>query len=113
MKGRSWTEVRAEVLERFPAPATPEADAERARMRQESSARIRGHELAELLAELRRKVGLTQKEVAGLLGVSQARVSRIEHGQVDSLDNLRAYAAAIRGEVEVTVRQGDRTIKAA
>ncbi|MFJ9949011.1 helix-turn-helix domain-containing protein [Kitasatospora sp. NPDC091207] len=89
--------------------ATPEAEAERARMRQESLARIRGHELA----ELRRKVGLTQKEVAGLLGVSQARVSQIEHGQVDSLDNLRAYAAAIGGEVEVTVRQGDRTIKVA
>ncbi|WP_329486904.1 helix-turn-helix domain-containing protein [Kitasatospora sp. NBC_01246] len=96
MKGRGWTEVRAEVLER-------------ARMRQESWARIRGHELA----ELRLKVGLTQKEVAGLLGVSQARVSQIEHGQVDSLDNLRACAAAIGGEVKVTVRQGDRTIKVA
>ncbi|MET9179501.1 XRE family transcriptional regulator [Kitasatospora aureofaciens] len=109
MKGRSWTEVRAEVMERFPELATPEAEARRARMRQESLAQIRGYELA----ELRRKAGLTQKHVAELLGVSQARVSQIEHGQVDSLDNLRAYAAAIGGEVEVTVKQGERTIKVA
>ncbi|MEU9074715.1 XRE family transcriptional regulator [Kitasatospora sp. NPDC048538] len=109
MKGRSWTEVRAEVLERFPELATPEAEADRARVRQETLAQIRGYELA----ELRRGNGLTQKEVAGLMGVSQARVSQIEHGQVDSLDNLRAYAAAIGGEVEVTVRQGERTVKVA
>ncbi|WP_327675916.1 helix-turn-helix domain-containing protein [Kitasatospora sp. NBC_00458] len=96
-------------MERFPALASPEAVADRARIRRETLARIRGYELA----ELRRKAGLTQKEVAGVLGVSQARVSQIEHGQVDSLDNLRAYAAAIGGEVEVTVRQGDRTIKVA
>ncbi|MEV7780333.1 XRE family transcriptional regulator [Kitasatospora sp. NPDC088351] len=109
MKGRSWTEVWAEAQRLNPELATPEAEAERARMRRETLARIRGYELA----ELRRKAGLTQREVAGLLGVSQARVSQIEHGQVDSLDNLRAYAAAIGGEVEVTVRQGDRTVKVA
>ncbi|MFG3226338.1 XRE family transcriptional regulator [Kitasatospora sp. NPDC048194] len=96
-------------MERFPELATPEAEARRARIRQETLARIRGHELA----ELRRKAGLTQKHVAELLGVTQARVSQIEHGQVDSLDNLRAYAAAIGGEVEVTVRQGERTVKVA
>lgn len=47
------------------------------------------------------------------MSVSQARVSQIEHGQVDSLENLRAYAAAIGGEVEVSVRRGERTIKVA
>ncbi|MFH9351054.1 helix-turn-helix domain-containing protein [Kitasatospora sp. NPDC017646] len=96
-------------MERFPELATPVAEVGRARMREESLARIRGYELA----ELRRKAGLTQKHVAELLGVSQARVSQIEHGQVDSLDNLRAYAAAIGGEVEVTVKQRERTIKVA
>ncbi|KJS55290.1 XRE family transcriptional regulator [Streptomyces rubellomurinus subsp. indigoferus] len=109
MKGRSWTEVRAEAMKRFPEMATPEAEADRARIRQEMLAQIRGYELA----DLRRKAELTQKEVANLMGVSQARVSQIEHGQVDSLDNLRAYAAAIGGEVEVSVRQGERTIKVA
>ncbi|MFE7589831.1 helix-turn-helix domain-containing protein [Kitasatospora sp. NPDC057512] len=109
MKGRSWTEVWAEAQRNNPWLASPEGEAEGARIRQEMLARIRGHELA----ELRKSAGLTQKEVAGLMGVSQARVSQIEHGQVDSLDNLRAYAAAIGGEVEVAVRQGERTIKVA
>ncbi|MFD0261138.1 helix-turn-helix domain-containing protein [Kitasatospora indigofera] len=109
MKGRSWTEVWAEAQRLNPELATPEAEADRARIRTETLARIRGHELA----ELRRSAGMTQREVAGLLGVSQARVSQIEHGQVDSLDNLRAYAAAIGGEVEVSVRRGDRTVKVA
>ncbi|WP_031069120.1 XRE family transcriptional regulator [Streptomyces sp. NRRL WC-3742] len=109
MKGRSWTEVRAEAMKRFPELATPEAEARRAQMKEEMLAQIRGYELA----ELRRKASLTQKEVAELMGVSQARVSQIEHGQVDSLDNLRAYAAAIGGEVEVAVRHGERTIKVA
>ncbi|MER7770249.1 helix-turn-helix transcriptional regulator [Kitasatospora sp. NPDC096140] len=109
MKGRSWTEVWAEAQRINPWLASPEAEADRVRIRQETLARIRGHELA----ELRKAAGLTQKQVAGLMGVSQARVSQIEHGQVDSLDNLRAYAAAIGGEVEVAVRQGERTIKVA
>ncbi|MFJ8474144.1 helix-turn-helix domain-containing protein [Kitasatospora sp. NPDC094011] len=109
MKGRSWTEVWAEAQRVNPWLASPEAETERTRMRQETLARIRGHELA----ELRKAAGLTQKHVAELMGVSQARVSQIEHGQVDSLDNLRAYAAAIGGEVEVAVRQGERTIKVA
>ncbi|MGW1175024.1 helix-turn-helix domain-containing protein [Kitasatospora sp. NPDC002543] len=109
MKGRSWTEVRAEAQRINPQLASPEAEAGRARIREESLARIRGHELA----EMRKAAGLTQKEVAALMGVSQARVSQIEHGQVDSLENLRAYSAAIGGEVEVTVRRGERTVKVA
>ncbi|MFJ9694535.1 XRE family transcriptional regulator [Kitasatospora sp. NPDC101183] len=101
--------MRAEALRRFPELGAPEAEVRRARIRQEMLAQIRGHELA----ELRKAAGLAQKDVAALMGVSQARVSQIEHGQVDSLDNLRAYAAAIGGEVEVSVRQGERTVKVA
>ncbi|MEU3561377.1 helix-turn-helix transcriptional regulator [Kitasatospora sp. NPDC006786] len=96
-------------MKRFPELVTPEAETRRAQVRQEMLAQIRGHELA----EMRKSANLTQKEVAALMGVSQARVSQIEHGQVDSLDNLRAYSAAIGGEVEVTIRRGERTIKVA
>ncbi|MEU3569737.1 helix-turn-helix domain-containing protein [Kitasatospora sp. NPDC036755] len=109
MKGRSRTEVWAEAQRINPQSASPEAEADRARIREESLARIRGYELA----EMRKAAGLTQKEVAALMGVSQARVSQIEHGQVDSLENLRVYSAAIGGEVEVTVRRGERTVKVA
>jgi transcriptional regulator with XRE-family HTH domain len=34
------------------------------------------------LAELRKNTGLTQAQVAAVMGVSQARVSQIEHGKV-------------------------------
>ncbi|MFC9330643.1 hypothetical protein [Kitasatospora sp. NPDC057015] len=40
-------------------------------------------------------------------------MSQVEHGQVDGLDNLRAYAAAIGGAVAVSVRPGDRTVEVA
>ncbi|MFE4396491.1 MULTISPECIES: XRE family transcriptional regulator [Streptomycetaceae] len=109
MTSRSWTEVWAEAQRINPWLASPEAEADRARIRKENLARIRGYELA----EMRKSADLTQKEVAALMGVSQARVSQIEHGQVDSLDNLRAYSAAIGGEVEVMIRRGERTIKVA
>jgi transcriptional regulator with XRE-family HTH domain len=44
------------------------------------------------LAEMRTSAGLTQAGLAAAFGVSQARISQIEHGQVDSPDTLRAYA---------------------
>ncbi len=109
MKGRSWREVRAEALVRQPWLGTEEAEEARAGVRAENLARIRGNELA----GLRRAAGLTQADVAAALGVSQARVSQIEHGRVDSLDVLRAYAAALGGEVSVIVRRGDVTVKVA
>ncbi|MEU9373017.1 helix-turn-helix transcriptional regulator [Streptomyces sp. NPDC048255] len=109
MKGRPWREVRAEALQRQPLLDTAEAEEQRARARAENTARIRGHELA----GLRRSAGLTQADVAAALGISQARVSQIEHGQVDSLDVLRAYAAVLGGEVSVIVRRGDVTVKVA
>jgi transcriptional regulator with XRE-family HTH domain len=86
-----------------------EAEAERASIRAENLGRIRGHELA----EMRRSAGLTQAEVATLLGVSQARISQIEHGQVDSLDTLRAYAQAVGAEVSIVVSRGPITLRVA
>ncbi|MET8861533.1 helix-turn-helix transcriptional regulator [Nonomuraea sp. NPDC004580] len=49
------------------------------------------------LKELRKSVGKTQSEVAAALGISQARVSQIENGDLDSmgLETIRAYAAAL------------------
>ncbi|MFC6061831.1 helix-turn-helix domain-containing protein [Streptomyces ochraceiscleroticus] len=89
--------------------ASEEAEQARARIRAENEARIRGHELA----ELRREAGMTQNGVAEALGVTQARISQIEHGQVDSLEVLRAYAAALGAEVSVIVRRGDTSVKVA
>jgi DNA-binding XRE family transcriptional regulator len=65
------------------------------------------------VVERKTKEGLTQVEVAAILGVSQARISQIEHGQVDSLDTLRAYAEALGGEVSIVVSRGPLTLRVA
>ncbi|MEU5596294.1 helix-turn-helix transcriptional regulator [Streptomyces sp. NPDC020298] len=109
MKGRSWSEVRAEALSRHPELATAEAEEQRTAIREESKARIRGHELA----ELRRKAGLTQRDMAAKLKVSQARVSQIEHGQIDSLEMLRAYAAVLGGRITVRLEWDESSVQVA
>lgn len=109
MTARRWSEVKAEAMVRQPWLGSAEAQAARAQIRAENLGRIRGHELA----EMRKSAGLTQAEVARVLGVSQARVSQIEHGQVDSLDTLRAYAEALGGEVSIVVSRGPLTLRVA
>lgn len=109
MTARRWNDIKAEALTRQPWLATEEAETERNQIRAENLGRIRGHELA----ELRKSAGLTQAEVAIALGVSQARVSQIEHGQVDSLDTLRAYAETLGAEVSIVVSRGPLTLRVA
>ena len=53
------------------------------------------------LAELRVQRGVTQQDVAGKLGVTQANISRIEHEEDLYLSTLRSYVAALGGELEV------------
>jgi predicted XRE-type DNA-binding protein len=60
------------------------------------------------LVEARQRAGLTQKQIAQRMGVSQAQVSRIEKQGYDAytLNTLRRYVRAL-GEgfaLEVTVR---------
>ena len=109
MTARRWNDVKAEAMERQPWLAGEEAADERAAIRAENLGRIRGHELA----EMRKSAGLTQADVAKALGVSQARISQIEHGQVDSLDTLRAYAEALGAEVSIVVSRGPLTLRVA
>ncbi|MER7009154.1 helix-turn-helix transcriptional regulator [Dactylosporangium sp. NPDC000555] len=109
MTARRWSDVKAEAMAQQPWLASAEAEAERAQIRAENLGRIRGHELA----EMRKSAGLTQAEVAAILRVSQARVSQIEHGQVDSLDMLRAYAEALGAEVSIVVSRGPLTLRVA
>src|SRR5208283_3287856 len=51
------------------------------------------------LAQMRKQRGLTQADVARAMGVSQARVSRMEHGDVEKMqvESVAAYVAAIGG----------------
>lgn len=67
------------------------------------------------LRELREASALTQVELAGRLHVSQNRVSRIEHGDIDraQVDTLRKYVEALGGRLRVEVELGDERIQIA
>jgi transcriptional regulator with XRE-family HTH domain len=47
------------------------------------------------LAEARLRAGFTQVEIARKLGLTQARLSQIEHGQNARIDTLQSYARAL------------------
>ena len=106
--GRNWRDIKADAHRLHPELADP---ARQAQARDELDAYVAGHHLK----ELRKAIGKTQAEVAGILGVSQSRVSQIENGDLAAmeLDTLRAYAAALGGHLDITVSVGPHTIKVA
>ncbi len=53
------------------------------------------------IGELRRWLGVSQVEIAGLLGVSQPCVAKIEHQEDMRLSTLRRYVAALGGELRL------------
>lgn len=61
------------------------------------------------LRELREAPDLTQVELAALLHVSQNRVSRIEHGDIEraQVDTLRKSVEAVGGRLRIEVELGD------
>lgn len=103
-----WNDVRAQGRAVDPRIADDQA-AGKATARERREAYVRGHQLA----EMRTAAGLTQAELADALGVSQARVSKIEHGEISGIDVVRAYVAALGGSVDVVARLGDRSWKVA
>jgi transcriptional regulator with XRE-family HTH domain len=62
---------------------------------------------------MRKAAGVTQAELANTLGVSQARISKIEHGDVSGIDIIRACVSALGGTVDVVATVGDRSWKVA
>jgi transcriptional regulator with XRE-family HTH domain len=67
------------------------------------------------LRELREASSLTQVELASRLHVSQNRVSRIEHGDIEraQVDTLRKYVEAVGGTLRIEVEYGDERIQIA
>lgn len=70
-------------------------------------AQARGHQLA----ELRKDVRLGQRDVADAMGVSIARVSQIEHGEVTSFEVIARYVEALGGRLDLVADFGDRTMR--
>lgn len=84
-----------------------EVDAQKRRMLEE----VRAYRLR----ELREASDLTQVALAVRLNVSQNRVSRIEHGDIErtQVDTLRKYVEAVGGHLRVEVELGDERIQIA
>nr|WP_171397087.1 XRE family transcriptional regulator [Streptomyces asoensis] len=63
------------------------------------------------LAELRKRQHTTQVQVAEAMGVTQARVSRIEKGQLErsEVDTLAAYVKALGGKLKIVADFGDES----
>lgn len=71
-------------------------------------------ERAGTLVDLRREAGLTQRQLASRLGVSQAQVARVEATSAPSLRSLRRYLAALELTPDALVvrgRGGSRSVR--
>jgi DNA-binding XRE family transcriptional regulator len=65
------------------------------------------------LAEMRRWRGMTQEQVAARMGVSVARVSQIEGGDVSTQEVLNRFVTALGGTLKLIADFGDEQLKIA
>lgn len=87
----------------------------RARMSAESRSRSEARARAMLnempLDELRQARGLTQKELAEVLGVQQPSVARLEKRADMYLSTLRTHIEALGGELDVVARFPEGSVR--
>lgn len=99
-QARSWEELKQEL---FTAAERDEIDT--------GARRLIAEARAYRLAEVRRRQRTTQVEVAREMGVTQARVSRIEKGQLErsEVETLAAYVQALGGKLKIVADFGDES----
>ena len=87
----------------------------RAKMPPESQVRTRVRTeqmLAEMpLQELRKARGLSQKTLADVLNVKQPSIAKMEHRADMYISTLRNHIEAMGGELEITARFPDGSVK--
>lgn len=102
---RNWRDVRAEAIAQGCLdPAR--ANAGRKEMHDAVQARR--------LAEIRKAQGHSrQADVAALMGVSQARVSKLESGDLShtELGTLQSYVAALGGQLRIVADFGESSVE--
>lgn len=100
-EARSWEDLKTDLG--FTPEERAEIDAGAQRLIAESR--------AFRLSEVRRRQHTTQVDVAKAMGVTQARVSRIEKGQLErsEVDTLAAYVQALGGKLKIIADFGDET----
>lgn len=98
---RTWDDIKTELG--FTETELEEID--------EGAQRLIAESRAYRLAEVRRRQRTTQVEVAKAMGVTQARVSRIEKGQLSrsEVDTLAAYVQALGGKLKIVADFGDES----
>jgi transcriptional regulator with XRE-family HTH domain len=62
------------------------------------------------LANLRRKAGVTQVELANALGTSQGQISRLEKQRDMLLSTMVAYLTALCVDAQIVVEVGEQTV---
>lgn len=99
---KNWSQVRHEA-----APLLDAQQIENAKKQLDEQVR------AYRLAEVRRRQGERQVEVARRMNVSQSRLSRIERGDLShtELGTLKSYVEALGGTFEVRAKFGDESIQ--
>jgi DNA-binding XRE family transcriptional regulator len=65
------------------------------------------------LAEMRKRRAMIQEQVAVRVGVSVARVSQIENGDVSTQDVLNCFITALGGTLKLIADFGDEQLKIA
>ena len=100
MSSVRWSEVRGKHVDAIGAE-----DVDRGK------ARLLGQVRAHRLAEMRKRRGLTQREVAQAMRVTVGRVSQIENGELAGIDVLDRYVRALGGDLEIVANFGDEQIK--
>jgi predicted XRE-type DNA-binding protein len=100
----TWEQVRAEL-----AQFGTEEQLDRAKRE------LQAYLQAYRLAEARKRRRLSQAQVAAAMGVTQGRVSQIEHGELGDaeVDTLKRYAAALGGQLRLLVDFGDHIVQIA
>ena len=98
---QDWETLEQELHAAGVSPSEVEAGARRL------LAETRGHQLA----EARKQAGLAQKDLAAGMGVSVARISQIEHGEVTSIDVIARYVEALGGHLDLVADFGDHTMR--
>lgn len=92
-----WRDMRDDLV------AEAGGEAAVAEARKQHQAYIDGHRLA----ERRKAMGLTQAQLAELMGVTKSRVSQVERGEVSTVDAIARYVEALGGHVQVSAVFGD------
>ncbi len=102
---RDWREIRVEAV------AQGRVDPVRA-----DAARKEMHDAvqAQRLADIRKAHGhARQADVAALMGVSQARVSKLESGNLSRTEvgTLQSYVTALGGQLRIVAEFGEKSVE--